>query len=170
MMLENRRVIEIFSGQLMVTAERDLVISTILGSCVAVCLFDRAKGIAGMNHFVLPMDLRSGQRKESEEAWQSGNYGLPSLEQMLAELTKLGTISAHLEAKIFGGARVIETYYTDISQANVDFAESYLEKKGIPIVSRDVGGTQGRKIFFDLRDYEVYVRSLSGVRQQVFKA
>lgn len=169
MNLENRRSIEIFSGQIMVTTERDLVISTILGSCVAVCLYDRAAGIAGMNHFVLPMDLRS-RRDGEDTSWQAGNYGLPSLEQMLKELAAKGTSPSRLEAKIFGGARVIETYYTDISQANVDFAESYLEKKGIPIVKRDVGGTLGRKIFFDLQDYEVYVRTLSGVRQTAVRA
>lgn len=169
MNLEKRRGIEIFSGQIMVTAERDLVISTILGSCVAVCLFDREAGIAGMNHFVLPMDLRN-RRYDPDNAWQSGNYGLPSLEQMIEELIEKGTDPKRLQAKVFGGARVIETYYTDISQANVDFAESYLEKKGIPIVARDVGGTLGRKIFFDLKDYEVYVRVLSSVRRTAIRA
>jgi chemotaxis protein CheD len=163
--MKNKKVIEIFSGQVYVTDKRDLVISTILGSCIAVCLYDSMAGIAGMNHYVLPMDLRP-IRQGKKSLTQEFNYGLQSLDKLLSEMSTRGAVKSRMQAKIFGGAKVIQTYYADISQANVDFAESYLERLRIPIVKQDVGGTIGRKILFDLSDYQVYVKMLTGIQEK----
>ena len=163
--MKNGNIKEIFSGQVFVTDKRDMVISTILGSCVSVCLYDSAVGVAGMNHYVLPMDLRQ-PRQGKAVLTQEYNYGLQSLDKLLSDLCAKGGEKSRLQAKIFGGARVIQTFYADISQANVDFAESYLERIKIPIIKRNVGGTVGRKIFFDLSDYQVYVKMLNGLQEK----
>ena len=116
----------------------DIVMTTTLGSCIATCLWDCDAGIGGMNHFMLP-DGRS----------DSGRYGAYAMELLINELMKLGATRSRLEAKLFGGAQVIDGMRTlNIGEHNTDFAIRYLEAERIPVVSNDVRGPHPRKVCF----------------------
>lgn len=117
-------------------------INTILGSCVAVCLFDPVLNIGGMNHFMLP--YWNGQGLASPK------YGNIANEKLLDKMLSLGCSKNNLKAKIFGGGEVIETQIVQfhIGARNIEVAKLFLEEKKIPIISSSVGGKLGRKIEF----------------------
>ena len=124
-------------------ASKDAVtVSTILGSCVAVCLFDKSKNIGGLNQFMLP--LWNGQGLESPK------YGNVAIRKLLQKLESLGCRKEDHIAKIFGGGEVIETgTHFQIGARNIQTAEEELKALGIPIVARSTGGKNGRKLEFD---------------------
>jgi chemotaxis protein CheD len=158
----NKSVVVIDPGEYYATGE-DILISTVLGSCVSVVLFDRVLGLGGINHYMLPgaMDGRDYARASKVE---QARYGLHAMEQLLARLSELGSSLRKLEAKVFGGGAVLRLTSRsrlNVSQDNVDFALSYLEKKGIPILATDVLGTQGRKLFFEPNTFKVKVKRLT---------
>ena len=141
-------------GQLYVSAQRRLV-STILGSCVSVCLWDPQLGIGGLNHFLLPQCVNNGV--------SSPRFGNVAIGELLAELQGLGAARQRLKAKVFGGASVIDAFQTDkgsLGTQNVALARRYLADAGIPIVNEDVGGTQGRKLVFQTNDGSAWVRHI----------
>jgi chemotaxis protein CheD len=117
-------------------------INTILGSCVAVCLFDPVLHIGGINHFMLP--YWNGQGLASPK------YGNIAIEKLLDKMLALGSNKNNLKAKIFGGGEVIETQIVQfhIGARNIEVAKLLLDEKKIPIVSSSVGGKLGRKIEF----------------------
>jgi chemotaxis protein CheD len=117
-------------------------INTILGSCVAVCLFDPVLKIGGINHYMLP--YWNGQGLASPK------YGNIAIEKLLDKLISLGSNKNNLKAKIFGGGEVIETQVVQfhIGARNIEVAKLLLEEKKIPIISSSVGGKLGRKIEF----------------------
>jgi Chemotaxis protein; stimulates methylation of MCP proteins len=117
-------------------------INTILGSCVAVCLFDPVLNIGGMNHFMLP--YWNGQGLASPK------YGNIANEKLLDKMLSLGCNKNNLKAKMFGGGEVIETQIVQfhIGARNIEVAKLFLEEKKIPIISSSVGGKLGRKIEF----------------------
>ena len=117
-------------------------INTILGSCVAVCLFDPILNIGGMNHFMLP--YWNGQGLASPK------YGNIANEKLLDKMLSLGCNKNNLKAKMFGGGEVIETQIVQfhIGARNIEVAKLFLEEKKIPIISSSVGGKLGRKIEF----------------------
>ncbi len=117
-------------------------VSTILGSCVAVCLWDRRLGIGGINHFMLP--LWNGQGLASPK------YGNIAIEKLVARLEALGSQPNRLVAKVFGGGAVIETgSHFHIGDRNVALAMESLRELGIPVVAQSVGGSNGRKLEYD---------------------
>lgn len=115
-------------------------INTILGSCVAVCLFDPVLGIGGMNHYMLP--YWNGQGLASPK------YGNIAIEKLVDKMIALGSNKNNLKAKIFGGGEVIETQVVQfhIGLRNIEVARQLLDEKKIPIISSSVGGKLGRKI------------------------
>ncbi|MDP4207892.1 MAG: chemotaxis protein CheD [Bacteroidota bacterium] len=117
-------------------------INTILGSCIAVCLFDPVTRIGGINHFMLP--LWNGQGLASPK------YGNIAIEKLIDKMLSLGCQKNNLKAKIFGGGEVIETQIVkfNIGARNIEIARQILEEKKIPIISSSVGGKLGRKIEF----------------------
>jgi chemotaxis protein CheD len=117
-------------------------INTILGSCVAVCLYDHVLNIGGMNHYMLP--YWNGQGLASPK------YGNIAIEKLLEKMISLGCNKNNLKAKIFGGGEVIETQIVQfhIGTRNIELARQFLEERKIPIVSSSVGGKLGRKIEF----------------------
>ncbi|MGD0163651.1 MAG: chemotaxis protein CheD [Candidatus Sulfotelmatobacter sp.] len=134
----------LYPGQVFVTRD-PITISTILGSCAAICLWDRHKRVGGMNHYLLPEGLSDGPNR-----LRYGNVANPELlEQVLA----LGCETRNLQAKIFGGS---SAFAVDLSQSvgsrNVEFAESFLRSAGIPVVEREVSGKHGRRLFFQIFD------------------
>lgn len=125
---------------------------TILGSCVAVCLWDPVLQIGGINHFMLP--LWNGQ------GLASPRYGNIAIEKLLSRLEYLGSKRGDIKAKIFGGGEVIEsgTNQFQIGKRNIAVAREYLSEFNIPIVSSSVGGKLGRKILFYSETGEVRQR------------
>ncbi len=133
----NSDAVKVLPGEYFVHG-RGLVMTTTLGSCVAACLWDHHAGVGGMNHFMLP----DGHN-------DSGRYGAYAMELLINELMKLGATRARLEAKLFGGAQVIDGMRTlNIGERNTAFAVAYLEAERIPLVSNDVRGPHPRKVCF----------------------
>ena len=148
------------------SANGDTVIKTLLGSCVAVCLYDKTTKIIGMNHFLLASDRL---KRNSVIDSKAGYFGLQAMELLINSMLDLGAVRRNLEAKIFGGANVLlaknrssTKNINDIGGNNIVFAEGFLKQENIPIRASDVGGLQGRVIYFDSRDFSVY-RKLIGV-------
>ncbi len=141
-----QEVVTIHPGEYFATGE-DRIISTVLGSCIAVALFSPAARFGGLNHFMLPGEVNAREFVRSDNA----KYGMYAMELLINELMKLGARRADLKAKVFGGGAVLhfaDGSTTKIPQGNIDFAFEYLEKEGIPILASDVGGREPRKIFF----------------------
>lgn len=122
------------------------VLYTMLGSCVAACIYDADRKIGGMNHFLLPGMVRPEEIFTSEV----GRYGMYAMELLIGELIKNGARRERLKAKVFGGGNVLKfrTADGDITGSNVRFAAKFLELEGIPPQRQDVGGNQGRKVLF----------------------
>ncbi|HPD95788.1 MAG TPA: chemotaxis protein CheD [Tenuifilaceae bacterium] len=125
------------------------LVSTILGSCVAVCLYDPVLNIGGINHFMLP--LWNGQ------GLASPRYGNIAIERLIERMLLLGSKKGNLKGKVFGGAEVIETKVANfyIGERNIKVAVDMLLEQNIPIVAKSVGGKLGRKILFNTQTGEV---------------
>src|SRR6266550_3731531 len=126
-------------------------ITTILGSCVAICLWDAASGIGGMNHYMLSSD-RGALR-----------YGKHATEELLLALSRFGAEHGRLQAKVFGGACILSSFQqagSDLGQKNVDLARALLLAERIPIAGEDVGGARGRKLIFSTDSGEALVKRL----------
>lgn len=141
-------------GQLF-TSPKACSVTTILGSCVSVCLWDPSTGAGGLNHFLLPQCVENGI--------SSPRFGNVAIHRLLDELAGLGSPRARLKAKIFGGASVIDAFQTangSLGSKNVDLARRLLADAGIPIIAEDVGGAQGRKLVFQTGDGAAWVRKI----------
>ena len=125
------------------------VLNTILGSCVAICLWDETQQIGGMNHYMLP--LWNG------EGLASPKYGDVAIERLLNKMLQLGSLRSNIEAKIFGGASVISTKNDlyNIGQRNIQIAEEMLAKENIKIIASSVGGNHGRKILMNTSNFQI---------------
>ena len=120
-------------------ANEDIVIMTVLGSCIAACLWDSKLRIGGMNHFMLP----------EGGADTSGRYGSYAMELLINELVKMGSTRENLQAKVFGGGQVISGFTTmNVGERNTKFVMDYLQTERIPIVSKDVLDIYPRKVVF----------------------
>ncbi|MFP4300912.1 MAG: chemotaxis protein CheD [Spirochaetaceae bacterium] len=137
-------VIIIHPGEYYATGE-ETIISTILGSCVAVALYDDNAKVGGLNHFMLPGSLEAHRGFNQESA----KYGLYAMEVLINELFKLGGSKQRMVAKVFGGGHVLHASTAgNVPRSNVEFAMEFLKTEGIPISASDVGGIQARKLFF----------------------
>lgn len=127
-------------------------ISTILGSCVAVCMWDKMLKFGGMSHFMLP--LWNG------EGLASPKYGNIAIEKLLEKMNALGSNKHNLVAKIFGGGEVIDIQrqHFHIGERNIKLAQEMLDELKIPIVSSSVGGKYGRKIIMNTLTGEIKQR------------
>ncbi len=136
------RRVHIVQGEYHVTSDAGVMLTTLLGSCVAACLRDPDMAIGGMNHFLLPGqegDLEEGLRRDAER------YGVHLMELLVNGLLRQGARRERLEAKLFGGARTMEGL-ADIGARNADFAERFLRHEGIRLVGGSLRGEQGRRI------------------------
>jgi chemotaxis receptor (MCP) glutamine deamidase CheD len=145
----------LYPGQVFVTGE-PITISTILGSCAAICIWDGHKRAGGMNHYLLPEGLTEGPNR-----LRYGNVANPEL---LKQVLALGCEVRNLQAKIFGGS---SAFAVNLSQSlgtrNVDLAESFLRSAGIPIVERDVSGKHGRRLLFQVSDGVTTIKNFDQV-------
>ncbi|MBW8068156.1 chemoreceptor glutamine deamidase CheD [Ferrovum sp.] len=154
-----REAIKILPGEYYVTG-RDMVLVTVLGSCVAACLWDRVAGLGGMNHFMLPDDLREGGTPLSV----AGRYGAYAMELMINRLLKAGARRSHLEAKVFGGAEVLRGFTTArIGERNAEFILDYLQTEDIPVTAQDLMDIYPRKVYFFPNTGKILVKRLRSV-------
>ncbi|MBK5933994.1 chemotaxis protein CheD [Rhodovulum imhoffii] len=133
------RIVNVLQGEFYVTRRPDEVLSTVLGSCVAVCMMDPMAGIGGMNHFLLPE--RDGPDGETVK------FGAYAMELLINALLKGGARRSRLAAKVFGGSSLNDNL-RDIGRDNADFARGFLTNEKIPILSESLGGTSARRIRF----------------------
>lgn len=129
------------------------VISTLLGSCIAVCLRDGSGPVAAMNHFLLPYNEKrsAGERKERD-----CRFGVDAMDITLAVLERFRAKHDNLEAKVFGAADMIAEVRS-VGEANIRFVEAVLADLRIPIRAWDVGGTRHRVIRFFVESGKVMV-------------
>lgn len=129
-------------GELIVTSD-NLKISTILGSCVAVCLYDRDSRIAGMNHYMLPINKDNDPNRF--------RYGDTSLGDMLSQMIKIGAQKNKIKARVYGGGSMFVNTGPgfNIGQQNVEVALKFLKDNSIQILLVETGGKTGRKVIFD---------------------
>ncbi len=137
-------MVKLSAGAVYVTQENE-TITTVLGSCVTTCLRDSRSGVGGINHFMLPDIPTSANPKLQIE--QSGRYGKTAMETLVSAILRAGGQRNHLEAKVFGGASVIDVS-SDIGKENGLFALQWLERNGIPVIAQDLGGNLPRKILY----------------------
>jgi two-component system chemotaxis response regulator CheB len=130
--------------------------ATLLGSCVAVCLKHETKPYAAMNHYLLATNPGGGHEQEK------GRFGDTSIENIVWLMKKLDE-NGRLTAKIYGGGAVVGHLGTtsDIGGKNIEIARTLLKRKGIPITEEDVGGTRGRRIYFDTAANRVVVKIIN---------
>lgn len=152
----NRHMYELFASDCYATIEKQIVLTTLLGSCIAVCMKDPKAGVAGMNHFMLPRKVNVRDVGFNNDT----RYGVNAMEVMINEMMKKGALRKRMQAKVFGGGRVMDSALNNVAQSNVDFALAYLKTEGIPVLARDVGNQEGRKLFFFPDTFDVYVKRI----------
>ena len=133
MALASKNTITIFQGEFEVSDDPEICLVTILGSCVATCLYDPQRGIGGVNHFLLP----GGGKGQDNNL----RYGVHSMELLINALLRGGAEKRNLCAKVFGGARMLDEF-SDIGKSNADFAQEFLDTESIPCVSKSLQGNR----------------------------
>ena len=134
---------KVLPGEYYVT-DRDMLITTVLGSCVAACIRDRITGVGGMNHFMLP----DGGDADSPVS-TSMRYGSFAMEVLINRILKSGGRRENLECKVFGGGNVLKGLTRlNVGDRNAAFVREYLRAEGIRIVAEDLNATYPRKIVY----------------------
>lgn len=141
-----------------------VTLATLLGSCVAVCLYDPLKRVVGINHFLL------AERRYARDlpllTSDAGRYGIHAMELLINGMLKLGARRPNLKAKAFGGANVLgvpdvgKDGFECVGAVNARFVQEFLKRDGIPLVASDLGGRCARQIRFHSADYSVDVRRI----------
>lgn len=131
-------------------------VTTVLGSCIAVCLFDPVRRVGGINHYMLPF--------WNGEGLPTPRYGNVAIDALIERLQGFGCLSSRLQAKVFGGAAMWENGNSliAIGERNIDLAWRLLGHYGIPVVGSDVGGNVSRKIICNTGTGEVLLRRQTG--------
>lgn len=151
--------VKLLPGEFYVTS-RDMVLTTVLGSCVSACVRDSTAGIGGMNHFMLPEDMDPASR----DAAAAMRYGAYAMEMLLNELFRGGARRERLEAKVFGGGAVLANMtMLNIGERNADFVLRYLQMEQVRVAAQDLRGSLPRRINYFPGSGRVTVRKL---RQQ----
>lgn len=141
-----------------------VIIRTLLGSCVAACLYDPVKRVVGMNHFML--SNRRYARNIPSVLSEAGRYGIHAMELLINEMLKLGAKRQNLKAKAFGGGSIyLNTESKDnffcVGDVNSRFIREFLKNDGIPLVAEDLGGERARIIHFLYDDFSVHVKKIN---------
>ena len=157
--------VKVLPGEYFVSTT-EMVLVTVLGSCVTACIRDRQKGVGGMNHFMLPDSDRDEGVLSS-----SARYGAYAMEVLLNHLFKLGARRESLEAKVFGGGRVMASLsHSDVGERNAEFVLDYLDTERIPVVAQDLLDVYPRKIYFFAHSGRVMMKKLIKVRNDTVLA
>ncbi len=132
-------------------------IRTVVGSCIAVCVWDEKNMFGGMNHFLYPEILEKGRTTA-----QYGNIAIPAL---LRLMEKMGSVKKNIVAQVYGGGKLHTVKENSVGEQNIAIARKLLCKQKIRIISEDVGGAMGRKILFDTESGQVAVLKVHRLRE-----
>jgi chemotaxis protein CheD len=161
---EQKKWITLDPGEFFVTDDDDVVITTLLGSCVSACLYDPVHKISGMNHFLL------SSRRYSKDlplcTTEAGRYGVHAMELVINKMLNLGAQRKYLKAKAFGGGNVLNSYNGEsnfycVGDVNVRFIQEFLTNENISLVSSALGGELGRVIRFQTNNQAVFVKKIA---------
>lgn len=155
----NTEAAKILPGEYYATG-RDMVLVTVLGSCVCACIRDKVSGIGGMNHFMLP---DSGQDRNNPLG-ESARYGTYAMEILINQLLKMGAKRSNFEAKVFGGASVLRGFtVNNVGERNAEFVLQFLKTENIAVAAQDLLDTNPRKVYYFPSTGLVRVRELKQV-------
>jgi len=147
--------VKVLPGEYYVGDSDDVIVMTTLGSCIAVCLWDRQAGVGGLNHFMLP---------ESDGDGDCGRYGSFAMELLINSMLKRGAKRASMEAKVFGGGQVIASMVSiQVGERNTRFAFDYLHTERIAVVGQDVLDVFPRKVCYLPATGKAMVKRLSAM-------
>jgi chemotaxis protein CheD len=134
---------------------KDMLIVTVLGSCVSACIRDRVTGLGGMNHFMLP------DGGDASPISASARYGSYAMEILINDLLKAGAKRDNMEAKVFGGGAVLKGFTAiNVGERNAAFVQTFLKNERIRIVAEDLNDIYPRKVYFFPRTGKVLVKKL----------
>ncbi|MBI9099348.1 MAG: chemotaxis protein CheD [Spirochaetaceae bacterium] len=160
-----REVMNIFPGEYYISSDNE-IISTLLGSCISVCLYDKFAGVGGMNHFMLPKSLNKKEtalidKSHINQSYRLTRYGLTSMEVLILEMQKKGADRRNITAKVFGGGKtIINKSVLGIGDQNIKFIKSYLKVENIPLTSENTGDSYARKVLFNTGDNSVLLEKI----------
>ena len=152
--------VKVLPGEFYVSSQQEMI-STVLGSCVSACIFDRVRGIGGMNHFMLPEPVNGERGGWADTVGRAARYGNDAMEQLINAILKAGGQRANLVVKVFGGGRVLATM-TDIGQRNIAFVKRYLAAERLDVAAEDLGDVHPRHVQFFPQSGKARVRQLRG--------
>lgn len=155
----NSDAAKILPGEYYATG-REMVLVTVLGSCVCACIRDKVSGIGGMNHFMLP---DSGQDR-SNPLGESARYGVYAMEILINQLLKMGAKRNHFEAKVFGGGSVLRGFtVANVGERNAEFVLQFLKTEKIAVAAQDLLDIYPRKVYYFPSTGLVRVKKLKNV-------
>ncbi|MBF0097296.1 MAG: chemotaxis protein CheD [Magnetococcales bacterium] len=130
----------------------DYIITTVLGSCIAVCLWDPRLHRGGMNHYKLPLWNGDGL--------PSPKFGNIAIVKLIEHMLEMGCNQRELKAKVFGGGAVLQSSsgFLNVGQRNIEVAQEFLGQANIPIIASDMGGEVSRKIIFNTQDGAILLK------------
>ena len=138
-MNDTPKYVPVFQGETRISDNADEVMTTILGSCIATCMWDPVARVGGINHFLLPGDIH--------DRGDNLSYGVNAMELLINGLLRQGAERSNLKVKLFGGAKMFSGG-AEIGVKNAKFAEWYMLNEGFEVIGRCLGGHRGRKIRF----------------------
>ena len=141
--------------------DKDMVIVTVLGSCVSACIRDSISGIGGMNHFMLPDSAAADKDSPVSESMRYGTY---AMEVLINQLLRNGARRENLEAKIFGGGNVLKSFTTmNVGDRNAIFVRKFLKEERIRVISEDLLDIYPRKVYYFPKTGRVLVKKLKNM-------
>ncbi|WP_088536769.1 chemotaxis protein CheD [Geobacter sp. DSM 9736] len=146
-----------------------VMMTTLLGSCIAACLYDPVARIVGMNHFLLSNHRYA--RNMAVTLSEAGRYGVQAMEILINEMMRIGASRKRLCAKVFGGATILGSTqgagnFACVGEVNCRFIHEFLENENIRLTAEDLGGEKGRVIHFSNGDFAVYVRKIKQIQSE----
>jgi chemotaxis receptor (MCP) glutamine deamidase CheD len=144
---------------------RPVIVKTLLGSCIAACLWDPAAAVGGMNHFMLP-------RVQGEGAEESSRFGVHAMDLLIGQIMKAGGDRRRLRAKVFGGGHVLglPDGRDSVPRQNISFILEFCRAEGFDIVAQDLGGRTARQVRFETGSGRAWVRRLRSAPAGVVEA
>lgn len=156
----NSQALKVLPGEYLVT-DKDVMLVTVLGSCVSACIRDPIAGVGGMNHFMLPEGESSGGA-----ANETARYGAYAMEMLINELIKRGASRDRLEAKVFGGGAVLPGFtVNNVGTRNGEWVLNYLKAEGLDVTAQDLFDTCPRRVHYFPRTGKVMVKRLPSANE-----
>jgi chemotaxis protein CheD len=147
---------KILPGEFFAT-DKQMLLVTVLGSCVAACVRDARAGVGGMNHFMLPRS----EKDTASPVSMSARYGTFAMEILINQLIKMGARRENMEAKVFGGGNVLRGFtLNNVGESNASFVLEYLHNEGIRVAAEDMLGVHPRKIYYFPSSGRVLVKKI----------